>query len=406
MLGLRLSPVASSNEFGSEGATSPSIAKRKLILRDSLTFLSLTLLTCALFAMTLILFRSFAAHRSELGTRWSGRGRSALIAGRPEQAIASLRTALSYAPGDRAYELLLAQALAQAGHTEEAYNYYSGLWDSQPGDGFLNLHLARLAAGRKDRREAVNFYRASLYGTWEGDGVARRRDVRLELVRYLLQNHDISAARAELLVAEGNADNDPAVDLELGRLFQQAGDRRDALDVYLKAIEVSPKDPEPLRSAGALAYSMGEFATAQRLLHQAARMSDHPGEHAVPTDFGTTNLLDRADRILDLLPSSKLPSAQRVTRLLALKSLAKRRLDACAAMPGGLPTQLSEIRASWLANGRSTTRAALLKDQTIQDDLLDLIYKTEAQTDGPCGPAAGDDALLVLISRNSKGAER
>ncbi len=257
--------------------------------------------------MTLILFRSFAAHRSELGTRWSGRGRSALIAGRPEQAIASLRTALSYAPGDRAYELLLAQALAQAGHTEEAYNYYSGLWDSQPGDGFLNLHLARLAAGRKDRREAVNFYRASLYGTWEGDGVARRRDVRLELVRYLLQNHDISAARAELLVAEGNADNDPAVDLELGRLFQQAGDRRDALDVYLKAIEVSPKDPEPLRSAGALAYSMGEFATAQRLLHQAARMSDHPGEHAVPTDFGTTNLLDRADRILDLLPSSKAP---------------------------------------------------------------------------------------------------
>lgn len=138
--------MPSSRELENEDPAATSVARRRLILRDSLTFLSLTLFTLALFTVTLFLFRSFAAHRIDLGQRWSDRGRTALAKGQSEQAIAALRTALSYSPGERSYELLLAQALAAAGHTEEAYNYFSGLWDSAPGDGFINLQLARLAA--------------------------------------------------------------------------------------------------------------------------------------------------------------------------------------------------------------------------------------------------------------------
>src|ERR1700753_816441 len=119
-----------------------SSAKRRLILRDSLTFLSLVLITAVLFAVTLFLFRTFMSHREELAERWSIRGRAALSSDQPEQAIVALRTALSYAPGNRSYELLLAQALGDAGHTEEAYNYFLGLWETQPGDGFINLRLA------------------------------------------------------------------------------------------------------------------------------------------------------------------------------------------------------------------------------------------------------------------------
>ena len=93
-----------------------SSAKRKLILRDALTFLTLILVTVLLFAVTLFLFRSFTAHREELAKRWSARGREAIASGRPDQAIVALRTALSYAPGEPSYELLLAQALgAEAG---------------------------------------------------------------------------------------------------------------------------------------------------------------------------------------------------------------------------------------------------------------------------------------------------
>ena len=93
-----------------------------MILRDSLTFLSLVLITVVLFLITLFLFRSFASHREELGQRWSARGQAAINSGHPDQAIVALRTALSYVPGQRSYELLLAQAVlgeavAEAGYT-------------------------------------------------------------------------------------------------------------------------------------------------------------------------------------------------------------------------------------------------------------------------------------------------
>ena len=83
----------------------------------------------------------------------------------------ALRTALSYAPGTTSYEQLLAQALGQAGHTEESYSYFMSLWTATPGDGSINLQLARLEAKRGHRPSATNFYRASINGTGEGDGV-------------------------------------------------------------------------------------------------------------------------------------------------------------------------------------------------------------------------------------------
>ena len=155
--------------------------KRRLILRDALTFLSLALITAVLVAVTLFLFRSFATHRQELAERWAARGQAAIAAGRPDQAIVALRAALSHAPGERSYELLLAQALADAGHSEEAYNYFLGLWETQPGNGLINLRLARLATKKNDMQAAINYYRAAIYGTWEGDAPVRRRDLRPEL---------------------------------------------------------------------------------------------------------------------------------------------------------------------------------------------------------------------------------
>ena len=194
-----------------------AILRRKLIVHDALIIASLSLVTVLLFGVTLILFRSFESHRNELATRWSGRGRAALMAGRPIQAIGALRTALTYAPGQRSYELLLAQALGNAGHTEESYNYFQGLWAAQPGDGFINLSLARLEAKRGDQKAAINYYRAAIYGTWEGDGAARRRDVRMELAQYLLDRKDNNGARTELLIAGGNNPGDHALHMKIGR---------------------------------------------------------------------------------------------------------------------------------------------------------------------------------------------
>ncbi len=101
--------------------------QRRLVLRDSLVFLTLTLITIALFFGTLALFHSFTAHRQVLAERWYARGQRDLAASHATDAIFDLRAAISYSPGDTDYQFLLAEALANAGNKEEAYTYFSEL---------------------------------------------------------------------------------------------------------------------------------------------------------------------------------------------------------------------------------------------------------------------------------------
>src|SRR6185437_1727431 len=84
------------------------------------------LVTPFVVGVTFFLFRSFSTHRMELAERWSARGRAALDAKKPDEAITALRTALVYAPATRDDELLLAEALEQTGRpdqAEESYQY-------------------------------------------------------------------------------------------------------------------------------------------------------------------------------------------------------------------------------------------------------------------------------------------
>jgi len=391
--------------------TEVSLAKRRLFLRDALTFLVLALITGALFLVTLFLFRSFTSHREELAVRWSGRGRVALQAGKPEQAIAALRTALSYAPGTRPYELLLAEALENAGRTEEASNYFMSLWTTQPGDGFINLELARLAS-KKDERSAIKYYRASIYGTWEGDGVVRRRQVRLELARYLIARHDLNAARIELLIAAGNSPSVPSLNITLADLLVQMGDIVDALNYYQKALQVEPKNQTALQGAGRASYELARFAEARSLLERAVEVnaSSQTKNEGVPGDL--SKMLENSKRILELMPSGKLRPEERVTRILADRGIAKKRFDGCMArfnIANPPPPILQQLESRWTSSDALGRRSVLRRSLGAQDAALQLIYDTERQTSEICGAPTGDDALLLLLAKSPEmpdGMER
>jgi tetratricopeptide (TPR) repeat protein len=389
-------------------ADNESSTKRRLILRDALTFLSLTLITAALFAITLFLFRTFASHREELAQRWSARGQAAISSGRPDQAIVALRTALLYTPGERSYELLLAQALGDAGHTEESYNYFLSLWETQPGDGFINLRLARLAAAKKDMQAVINYYRASLYGTWEGDGVVRRREVRLELSRYLIAHHDLSSARTELLIAGGNAPDNVGLALTLAPLLEQADAPSDALNYYQKALAREPNNLTALEAAGRLEYGSGRFEEAHRLLEQAVpkHAVANVGEAGLPPEI--TTMLDNSAQIIALAPSKKLSPAENVTRILKASDLAKKRFENCnvqISSASGVPSTLQPLGARWMSKEAAINRAALLNDSTEQDAVMKLVFDTEVQTSQICGAPTGDDALLLLLAKSPKAME-
>jgi tetratricopeptide (TPR) repeat protein len=230
--------------------------------------------TVSIFAVTLLLFRSFTAHRAVLAERWASRGRSALTARQPEQAVTAYRAALQYAPGDANDQLMLATALADAGRTEEATNYFLEMWAVHPGDGLINLQLARLTRQKGDVQAAVNYYRGALYGTWEGDGVVRRRGVRLELAEFLIAAKQYGPARAELLILGGNTPETAAFDDALAQRLNQAQAPSDALTFYRKALAIDPDDLTALRAAARLAFAAADYPNAEALLERAT--ARHP----------------------------------------------------------------------------------------------------------------------------------
>ncbi len=398
---------------------SRSTARRRRWVRAGAGLRVVVAAALLLFGVTLFLFKSFEAHRAALGRQWSERGRAALAAEQPAKAADALRTALSYAPDDHEDQLLLAQALAGAGETEAATSYFLNLWEAHPGDGFVNLQLARLARQRGVASEAENYYRAAIFGNWEGDGVARRRTVRLELADTLAQRGEVSAARAELLIAAGNAPEQKPIQLAIADRFQAMGDLPDALHLYEAVAARTPHDRATLAKAGRTAFALGDYTEAAKRLTEAvaappvgARVG-HRDVAVKAEDEALERMAADARRIPELSLSRDLPEEQRTEHLLAASGVAQRGLRRCNATlahaaaspvpdPMSTSTKASEdlaaLRARWAAVRGARARRALAHDGATQDELVLLIHDTEEGTAAVCGPLTGDDALLLPLT--------
>jgi tetratricopeptide (TPR) repeat protein len=375
-------------------AFSPS--QRKFLLRDSFVFLALTCVSLLLYGVTLALFRSFEQHRTDLAIYWSDRGQDELSHGNADQAADSLRNAISFAPDNRQYESLLAQALSESGRADQAMSYFLNLWETQPGDGFINLELARLSRSKGLSHQAVNYYHASIFGDWRGDGPARRRAVRLELADYLTSIHDLAAARAELLIASGNASNDADVNMVLGNKFAANGDATDALNSYKKALEGNPRDPAALETAGRVALQLGDYDAGYTFLDTDLKegIQDSSRREQVMA------LADEARRLEELALSPSLPNHERAEHLHLGKAIAQARFDTCSAQPGVAtqqPVGLVDLRLRWKA-AASVSLRTLVNDEAAQRSLSSLIGDTEVFAARVCGAPSGDDALLLRLT--------
>ena len=249
---------------------SDRIERRRLIFSDGLALITLFATTALLAVLTNYLYQSYASHQVELANRWLERGQQAMRDGKPQAAIDALSSALAYAPGQRAIQIQLAEALASAGRLQEASVYFNALLETQQGDGLINLQLARIAARQGNESQAIEDYQRAIYGSWEGDGYVRRRSVRLELINYLISKQRLDQARNELLVASGNApDDDITVQLDIARTMEQAQDPSDALNLYKKILRHHASLREALEGAGRTAFQLGRYLEAKRYLAHA-----------------------------------------------------------------------------------------------------------------------------------------
>jgi len=381
------------------GAAAPPLppkvqaVQRRLMLRDSLRFLTLTLVALALGGVTTLLFRSFEAHREELSIRWAESGQQALAQGNSADAVRALRTSLEFRPDVRANQLALARALAANGHADEAENYFLNLWQAQPGDGNINLELARLKRQQQKPIDAIEYYRAAIFGTWPGDAPARRRDTRLELATYLIERGQDKAALAELLIAAGN-NPDAKSQIRIGDALAAAGDPKDAAAAYRNAVEDKTLEATAQAKLGELCYAAGDYPCAAEGLNRALRKTAWTAEQKQRMETMQQN----AERLQALAMSHDLPSQLRADHLMQGARIATARITSCMAKSDAVNATLNSLQQQWDALNTAKNRAALRHDDDLQDQYRSLVFASETAAVSVCGAATGDDALLLYLS--------
>jgi tetratricopeptide (TPR) repeat protein len=423
-------------------SASDRIERRRLIMADSLALVTLFAVTALLAVLTNYLYQSYASHQVKLADRWLQRGEQAMRDGKPQAAIDALSSALAFDPNERNTEIKLAQALASAGRIQEATVYFNSLLESQQGSGLINLQLARLAARQGDETQAIDDYQKAIYGNWEGDGYVRRREVRFELIKYLIDHQQLDRARSELLVASGNApEDDISVQLEIARLMELAQDPADALHLYKTILRRHPSLREALEGAGSTAFQLGRYLEAKHYLGHALEGPAVDKEPAAAI-AASRDKLNEATHLLALYPSPGLRPAERIARVLADRKLARARLASCtqdraagpvkdsapasapaaknssalqnfasrfsrhpaqpAPNPTATPTPIDPLVAltqRWQQLPVKISATDLEKDPELTQTQIQLIYDTELITQQVCAAPAGDDALLLRIAQ-------
>jgi tetratricopeptide (TPR) repeat protein len=414
------------------------LAKRRLVIQDTLALLGIFASTCILAGLTFLIFQSYSQHQRDAAARWKRRGEEALLKGNANAAVFDLRTALGYARVDRVTEMELASALAEAGRLQEATAYFNTLWDKEPGNGIINLQLARLAARQQQTPSAIEHYHAAIYGVWEGDGAIRRRQVRLELVRYLIRQGRFGEARDELLIAAGNDTTTRSL-LEVAGLLAEAHAPNDAFRLYHEMASRRPIVTEAVEGAGQMAFAMGHYRTANLYLDRAVTVAASGAQPLVNRPLTERNL-QIARAVLAAYPSLQLPARERLRRMIRAYETARARFASCSArlqsgggnaaagekaasqakQTAGAPNpnaqnagtpntgtqtggaansdEMAALAARWQKEPARLGIADLEKKPELEAAAMQLVYDTEQITARACGPPAGLDAVLLRIA--------
>src|ERR1051326_6531788 len=139
--------------------------------REPLVFSAVIVLLGAFFAFTSVLVGKYHEQQAELARDWFQRGEKALQAGRYSEAVDDFQNALVYEHDNQEYRLRLAEALVAANRTQQARAHLLNLLEDEPGDGEVNLELARIAAKEGNLRDAQRFYQGAIYGVWQDDPI-------------------------------------------------------------------------------------------------------------------------------------------------------------------------------------------------------------------------------------------
>jgi Flp pilus assembly protein TadD len=380
---------------GADRAPDPDEQVAAFIHREIYQLVLLAIVAIAAFVLT----RAVAASNRGMSLRdaaeWYRRGESANATGDLDAAVDAFRRATVKNRNNKPYELALAGALMRKHDDDGARSVLLALRETAPEDPDVNLELARLAAGSHDVTGALRFYHNALYAPWPSEQADARRQVRFELIAFLLTHDQSPRAISELLAVSTDLPDDVGLRLQTARLFAQVGDAGHALDQFQQALRLAPGNSEALGGAGLSAFALGNYGLARSYLHQVADG---------PQDVVTTR--EVVDAVLSNDPlANRLGATERRRRLAANFTYAQDRLASCLEQYGALPTGdgpalLSEVQAF-----EPRLMPSVLEQDVVEmgADLVDRIERLVVQR---CGMPTTLDRALVLIGRQHGGEAR
>ena len=372
--------------------------------RETLVLLSLIALAI-FFAITGFMVKRYHASQLALGGRWYQRGEAALQSNRPEEAVDSFHTALVYARNNTVYQKRLAEALIKANQRAEAETYLRALWVRQPGDGTVNLELARMSANSHNVPEAIRYYQNAVFGIWEAKPEISRRDARVEMCKFLLAEGKKAVAESELIALQADLPPDAQLHTQVGNMFVQVEDYRRARTEFQRALQLDPRKQAAWAGAGEASYRLAEFAQARHYFQKAVELNPH--------DQDAARKLEISRLAVDLDPfQRRLSQEQRGRRTVAAFQQALSRLRRCAQSRGAnLQSQagagpFSSIYSSVEKMQPMASRKVLRENPDLINDVMDLVTQMEEAAQQTCGTPPPADQALLMISHTRGATEQ
>jgi tetratricopeptide (TPR) repeat protein len=366
--------------------------KRDFIIREPLLVSILVLITVAFSALTHAYSQACDRRRATLGIEWFERGKVELNNKRPSVAVQDFRTALLYDPRNWNFGLYLAGALTTAGDTEQALNYYQGLWQVSPNNGPVNLQMARLAAQKGDSIGSERYFTGAIFGDWPENAEANRRAASLELINFYLDRKDFGRAESQLIILSDNLPEDPQLHTRVAELFARVGDDQRAMDQYRRAIQLDPNDVVAMHGAGEASFRLGQYHAAQAYLNRVL--------HLNASDAATKQLLAVIQSVLQLNPYEYgITESEKIKRTLRTFEIAGKRLQACSG-PGhaSVASSIEPFNERWKQLQPTADSRFLSHHPEETDTLLDFSAAAEKTAEANCGELSPDDSAVLAIA--------
>jgi tetratricopeptide (TPR) repeat protein len=356
---------------------------RRIVRRETVRLVVLSTIATGAFLGTRALALRAEHLAVEDAAAWYARGQEYLAESNFEAAAVTFRRATMKHRGEKRYVLALAEALGQSGNPDPAARALLGLRELTPEDVDVNLALARLARAQGDSTEAVRYYQHAIYAP--AATASSSRDLRFELVEFLLESNQQARAVSELIAASIDLPEDPSVRLELAELFFRAGNPARAAEQYQLVLRQERTNLAALEGAVRAAFELGDYRSVT-----AYRLPDTASADAVARVSVAREVLSR-----DPL-ASRLSAAERRRRLLMNITYLEQRWTGCRGAPDAppeYPQPLVELRTA-------ARRAAIGRDTEALESAMATLDRLRQDVEPICGTATPVDEALAIIARS------